>query len=184
MCTKCMRPQKLFKLIVNSFSMFEKHLCIAYKFRINANIINTPCETLSRKRYTYTGGGASWWKGRREMKWNEKKKTNVHLLENNNEDVTVCWLHHSVILSMVFFFSWRFSVVIILMKNSSKQNDKFRVNNHVHPNSWCIMQSQGKKRIKILFGLSKTFELKIKYENMLICREFENGQWISLCERW
>lgn len=127
MCTKCMRPQKLFKLIVNSFSMFEKHICIAYKSRVNANIINTPWETLSRMRYTYTQEGARVG-GRDEERWDEmKKKTNVHLLENNNEDITVCWLHHSVILSMAFFFSWRYSVVIILMKNSSKQNDKCRV---------------------------------------------------------
>lgn len=183
MCTKCMRPQKLFKLIVNSFSMFEKHICIAYKSRVNANIINTPWETLSRMRYTYTytGGGASWWKGRREMRWDEKK-TNVHLLENNNEDITVCWLHHSVILSMAFFFSWRYSVVIILMKNSSKQNDKCRVTITSIPTVYAVPKK--KKRIQILFGLSKTFELKIEYENMLICREFENGQWISLCERW
>lgn len=60
------------------------------------------------------------------------------------------------------------------MKNSSKQNDKCRVTITSIPTVYAVPKK--KKRIQILFGLSKTFELKIEYE---ICSFAESSRMVS-----
>lgn len=83
---------KLSKLIVNSYSIFEEkkyHICIAYKFRVNTKHYKHSMRKLYRKCDVEMGE-------RGDGKW-LRKKTNAHLPENNNEDITVCWLHHSVL---------------------------------------------------------------------------------------